>query len=73
MVLLTDDDKILIKFLYNDIIRVTCFGLYDYTIFGVDLKLNGCVYVCHEEVMVKAKQTVCNNNNNNNNNGNTLP
>jgi len=49
---------------------VTCFGVYDCTIFGVVLKLNGRVYVCHVEVMVRATQTVCNNNNNNNNNNN---
>ena len=32
---------------------MTCFGLYDCTIFGVVLKLNERVYVCHIEVMVK--------------------
>jgi len=40
----------MIKYLWNsylsDIIRVTCFGLYDCTIFVVvDFKLNGCVYI----------------------------
>ena len=32
---------------------MTCFGLYDCTIFGVVLKLNRHVYVRHVEVMVK--------------------
>ena len=47
---------------------MTCFGEYDCTIFGVVLKLNGRVYVCHVEVMVKATHSVCNNNNNNSGN-----